>query len=213
MIHFDIAKQVRGQNGNLSLQLKGELFRREIVLLSGVSGAGKSTLLRMLSGLVSPDTGAIKCHGVVWQDGAKTMVKPADRKIALLHQDFNLFPNMTLLENLNFANSNATVDEKAELLAALELTELQNSKPHKLSGGQQQRAALARTLVQKSSLILLDEPLSAQDEDMKSRIIQLLGGLKQRSKAAWLVVSHQAPLFKGVADEQWKFEKGKITPV
>ena len=117
---------------------------------------------------------------------------------------------MTVLENLAFANPKASEGAKHELLTALRLVELRDQKPHKLSGGQQQRVALARALVQESSLVLLDEPLSAQDDAVKEDIVKLLSKLKDKKHCAWLVISHQATLFHEVADQFWVLDKGQL---
>lgn len=210
MISFDISKPLNGQDGNVNLQAKGHLIPRQLTVLSGVSGAGKTTLLKILAGLTNVKEGTVINGNMSWGEGGKLLTPPGRRNIAYLHQDFNLFPSMTIAQNLDFANPNASSKELEMLYDRLQLNELVDKRPNQLSGGQKQRAALARALVQQSALYLLDEPLSAQDQGMRAEVIRLLAQYKQEKTAAWLIVTHQKELFEGFADHFWEIEEGKL---
>ncbi|MEL7163362.1 MAG: ATP-binding cassette domain-containing protein, partial [Bacteroidota bacterium] len=163
----DVRKCLHGPVGELDLHLEFSVERGECILVGGPSGAGKTSLLRMLAGLLLPDTGRIIVGEKTWFDG-RNRLPPRERNVGFVFQDYGLFPNMTVAENLAFAAGQPDhLDAREEILTALGLTELQNRYPRQLSGGQRQRAALARTLHQRPRLLLLDEAFSALDPELK----------------------------------------------
>jgi molybdate transport system ATP-binding protein len=171
IIHIDIEKAMFTTNGKINLTFKAIILAGEIVSIYGDSGAGKTTLLRMLAGLVRPDKGIIKFGDSVWFNSDKKInIVPQNRNIGLMFQDYALFPNMTIEQNISFAQ--AIKNDKAvhELLNVFGLFELRNRRPHCLSGGQKQRVAFARVLARKPKLLLLDEPLSAVDANLRSQL-------------------------------------------
>jgi molybdate transport system ATP-binding protein len=152
-----------------------------MVVLFGPSGAGKTTVLRCLAGLDRPDTGVIRFGEETWFDAARGIYLPPQRRgIGYLTQDYTLFPHLTVLGNVTYGLDALVREERRrraeEMLARLELSGLADRYPRQLSGGQQQRAALARTLVRRPRLLLLDEPLSALDAPTR---VQLRGELRQ----------------------------------
>jgi len=152
---------------NVSLSIrKGEIFA-----LLGASGCGKSTLLRMLAGFEQTSAGDI------FLDGASLKgLEPFQRPINMMFQSYALFPHMTVEQNLAFGLKQdkldkATIERQVdEMLSMVQMQHLRKRKPHQLSGGQQQRVALARSLIKKPKLLLLDEPMGALDKKLRSRM-------------------------------------------
>jgi molybdate transport system ATP-binding protein len=212
MIRFELHKQLTASDGQLQLAIEQTIEKGQFVGLYGVSGAGKTSTLRMLAGLMKPDRGRIEVNGTVWLDTDKGIhFRPQDRKIGFLFQDYALFPNMSVRQNLSFAlekgQGKTIIDELIEMT---ELGDLQNRKPHTLSGGQQQRVALARALVRRPELLMLDEPLSALDAGMRNKLQDYLLQVHQRYGLTTLLVTHDLnELFK-LADRVFILENGQI---
>ncbi|MBI4309855.1 MAG: ATP-binding cassette domain-containing protein, partial [Candidatus Omnitrophica bacterium] len=165
MIKVKAKKDLMTSHGPIRLDVDFQITDHELVTLYGPSGAGKTTILRMIAGLTDPDEGLIEIDSEVWFDSAKGINTPVqERHISLVLQDYNLFPNMTVRQNLKYAlkdkKDEGLVDE---LLEMAHLTQLKDRKPDMLSGGQKQRAALVRALLRRPKIFLLDEPLSSLD--------------------------------------------------
>jgi molybdate transport system ATP-binding protein len=191
VILIDVEKMMLTANGRMNLAVKTKLKKGELVALFGSSGAGKTTLLRILAGLTNPDKGILKFGDTVWFDSEKRInVTPQNRNISLMFQDFALFPNMTVEQNILFAQSEKNSKEASELLALFGLTEFRKLKPNGLSGGQKQRVALARALSRKPQLLLLDEPLSALDAGMRSKLQDEISKAHQLLGGTTIMVSH-----------------------
>jgi len=165
----------------------------DLVCLLGPSGCGKSTLLRLAAGLERLQTGSIVIDDETVAAPDMHM-PPEDRRIGLMFQDFALFPHLTVLENVTFG-LNAMAASKAEtrameMLDQVGMTRHAASHPHMLSGGQQQRIALARALAPEPKLLLLDEPFSGLDTDMRARLREETLGVLKASGVATLMVTH-----------------------
>lgn len=191
IIYIDVEKHVVTADGPITLSFKTDIKMGELVALFGPSGVGKTTLLRMLAGLTNPDKGTILFGSQVWFDSEKKVnVAPQKRHISLMFQDYALFPNMSVEENIRFAQ---TVEDRSAveiLLTSFGLSELKNRKPNGLSGGQKQRVALARALARKPQLLLLDEPLSALDAEMRSALQDEIAKAHKLLGATTIMVSH-----------------------
>jgi ABC-type sugar transport system ATPase subunit len=163
----------------------------ELLCLLGPSGAGKTTLLKTIGGLIPPLHGSI-----VLNDMDVTQVKADKRDVVLLFQKALLFPFQNVLENIGFGLrmqkiSSQTIAEKCQKVMELtELTPLASKKVDELSGGQQQRVALARALVLEPSILLLDEPLSSLDPDLRQKMQHLIRRLQQQTATTMLFVTH-----------------------
>lgn len=192
MIFLDFEKQLHSVQGNFTLQVCCELTPQNLITFFGKSGAGKTTILRILAGLDSPDSGVIEVNGEVWYDArAKINLPPQKRRIGFVFQDYALFPNMSVEENLSFAlPKNADKSRVESLLEITELGALRKFKPNMLSGGQQQRVALARALVRNPQILLLDEPFSALDSAMSRKLQEELLRIHQHFKLTTFLVSH-----------------------
>tara|TARA_Y100000591_G_scaffold138809_1_gene119219 strand:+ start:153 stop:1133 length:981 start_codon:yes stop_codon:yes gene_type:complete len=162
----------------------------DIVGLIGSSGSGKTTLLRIISGLETPDSGTIQLNNEMINDKL-LCISPEKRDCSLVFQDFALFPNMTISDNIFFGkNSIKNSGLINDLIQFCNLENLLDRYPHEISGGEQQRVALVRALSIKPSLLLLDEPLSHLDSDLKQNIRNELINLFEKVKATTLFVSH-----------------------
>lgn len=212
MLEFDITKQFGKGNSSFSLDVKARLPKGKIIGIFGPSGAGKSSLLRLLSGLEKVDRGFIKINDEIWSDTAKRIfLKPQERSVGYLFQAYSLFPNMTVAENLSFAaEKNIDSIQLEELLVATQLIDKRNQYPVSLSGGEQQRAALARALVRHPSLLLLDEPLAALDEAIRTALQTYILALHKRFQPTTLLVSHDRQELANLCDLVIEINAGKI---
>lgn len=190
MIQVSIEKKLETAVGQQVVAVDFQLNKGDCCAIYGVSGVGKTTLLRIIAGLTTPDKGKITVDGTVWVDTINAVVwSPQQRGVGMVFQDYALFPNMTIEQQLRFANP-TDHNLLEELLQTMEITALRNRKPQQLSGGQQQRVALARALMQKPTLLLLDEPLSALDERLNKQMCSLLKWVQQTYRTTILMVSH-----------------------
>jgi molybdate transport system ATP-binding protein len=194
------------------LQLELNVVPAELAALFGPSGAGKTTLLRCLAGLTTPDSGLLRVNDAIWFDAtAKINLPPQQRRVGYMFQDYALFPNMTVRGNLEFAlRKGADKKRIAELLDLMELGELQHRKPDALSGGQKQRVALARALVCQPDLLLLDEPLSALDPVIRSRLQDELLRLQRHFGLTTVMVSHDVAEVYKLASQVFVIENGVV---
>ncbi len=212
LIFIDVEKKMLTANGPLKLMIQTSIQMGELVALFGNSGAGKTTLLRILAGLVAPDKGMIRFGNKVWFDSANQVnVAPQKRNISLMFQDFALFPNMTVEQNIRFAQSEKNESLINDLLGIFDLTEFRHRKPNGLSGGQKQRVALARALARKPQLLLLDEPLSALDAQMRNSLQHEIAKAHQLLGVTTLLVSHDLNEVFRLATRVICLENGIIT--
>ena len=212
MLEFDLSKQFGKGKSSFLLDVKAELPVGKIIGVFGPSGAGKSSLLRLISGLEKPDRGFLKIKKEVWSDTAqKVFLKPQQRSVGYLFQAYSLFPNMTIFENLTFAaGKNKHTKELKELLIATQLIDKKDQYPISLSGGEQQRAALARALVRRPSLLLLDEPLAALDDAIRASLQSYILELHERFQPTTLLVSHDRSELAKLCDLVIEIKEGKI---
>jgi len=191
MLKIDIQRSMLTSEGKTDLKVCSEIQSNELLCLFGHSGAGKTTLLRILAGLTTPDKGRIVFNDTVWYDSEKKInVPPQKRNVGYMFQDYALFPNMTVEKNISFAQKEKNKEEVDKLLTLFDLGTLRNQHPPKLSGGQKQRVALARALAAKPNLLLLDEPLSALDFDMRLALQHEIRKAHEVLNTITLMVSH-----------------------
>lgn len=189
---IDIKHRIFTSDGYKTLSIKEEINEKYIVEVVGQSGIGKTTFFRILSGLLVPDYGVISIgNKVILDTKNKINIPPQRREIALMFQDYALFPNMSVEENIQFAQKKKNILRIKELLNVFDLELFKDKKIQKLSGGQQQRVALARTLAQEAGIILLDEPFSAVDKEMRKKMQTEILKYQQEKEAIVFFISHQ----------------------
>ncbi|RCH55683.1 molybdenum ABC transporter ATP-binding protein [Mucilaginibacter hurinus] len=189
MITVSIEKKLRTYGGGQALKLAAEFLTGSVTKIYGPSGAGKTTLLKMLAGLVRPEKGKIVFNGETWLDTERNIdMPPQKRKIGFVFQDYALFPNMTVREHLQYATHDDAWIQR--LLAVSNMTTFTSHKPAYLSGGQQQRLAILRALATKPQLMLMDEPFSALDTQIKIVLISELQHIFNELATTVLIVSH-----------------------
>lgn len=212
MIEFRIEKKLLGPEGKMGLDVNTMIQEGEFVTLYGPSGAGKTSLFRILAGLLLPESGSIRVGDKVWFDSElKINLKPQERNIGMVFQDYSLFPNMSVRQNLEFAlekGQSRTIIE--ELLELIELNNLTNQRPAQLSGGQKQRVALARALVRRPKLLLLDEPLSALDPEMQSKLQDYILKVHQEYGLTILMISHDLIEVIKMSERVLLLKQGKV---
>lgn len=212
MIEIDVKKNLQTADGPVCLALKMNLEEDNLYAVFGKSGAGKTTLLRMLAGLTSPDEGSIKVNGETWFNSSeKINLKIKHRNIGYVFQDYALFPNMTVLQNIEYSLDKGSKSLSRNIIDVFNLEQLLNRKPDMLSGGQKQRVALARALVRKPQILLLDEPLSALDNEMRSRLQDEILYAHKEFKITTLLVSHDLPEVFKLSDWVYVLENGGIS--
>jgi molybdate transport system ATP-binding protein len=212
MIQFNAYKMLQTADGELPLDVSFTIEKGQFLAIYGNSGAGKTTLLRILAGLTQAEKTHIEVANEVWDNSQnKIHLSVQKRSIGFVFQDYALFPNLTVKENLEFAmQKNDDSKIVSELIELMELQSLQNSRPQNLSGGQKQRVALARAIVRKPKILLLDEPLSALDDEMRFKLQDYILKIHQKYQLTTLMISHSIPEIFKLSDKVIILDKGKI---
>lgn len=194
---------------NLSKEFNGHRILRdisftlkdgEIMTIVGPSGAGKTTLLRIIAGLETKDSGEILIDGKPYDSG----------KVGVVFQDYNLFPNLSVLQNITLAPTLVLKKSKTEaeqdarvLLKRLQISGREQQYPYELSGGQKQRVAIARALAMKPRILCYDEPTSALDPNLRKEVEKMILSLK-KSCLTQLIITHDLNFAENVADQMLK---------
>jgi iron(III) transport system ATP-binding protein len=188
----------------------------EIVGVLGQSGSGKSTLLRVIAGLEVPEQGSITVAGKTVVNH-KLFVQPENRGIGMVFQDYALFPHMTVKDNILFGLKGMSRSERqarlTEMLELVQMTDYAKRYPHELSGGQQQRIALARALAPKPSLLLMDEPFSNLDADLKGEIREELRLILKAANMTCMMVTHDRQDVDAICDRSISLTEEKSRAV
>jgi len=196
MISIDIEKKLRAYPGQQVLKVAAQFAAGSITKIYGPSGAGKTTFLKVIAGFVSTERGTIAANNITWLDtSSKINLSPQKRKVGFVFQDYALFPNMTVRQHLEYATDDEAWIERLLAIGGLETHAAH--KPEYLSGGQQQRLAILRALAIKPKLLLMDEPFSALDPEMKSGLLAQLNALFAEMGITVLIVSHNPQELEG----------------
>lgn len=188
----------------------------QVLAIIGSSGGGKSTLLRCLNFLETPDAGEILVNGKPLTGGTEEQIRQNRLHFGLVFQNFNLFPQYTVLQNITLAptllkqGSAQEIQRKArELLSQVGLSHKADAYPYQLSGGQQQRVAIARALALKPEVLFFDEPTSALDPELTDEVLRVIKQLA-RQKMTMLIVTHEMSFAEAVSDRVLFIEGGSI---
>lgn len=219
MIKVDIVKELHAGNGRIALQLKFDIADGELLALYGASGSGKTSMMRIIAGLLKPDKGTIEVDGAFWFDSNRRINEsPQRRDVGVVFQEYALFPNMTVRENIAFGlKKDQSTDSVDEIIKHMELQAMAHVRPGLLSGGQKQRVALARAIVRRPKVLLLDEPTSALDAALRARVQQYIRSVHEKQKMTTLLITHDMIEVARLADRVVAIEQGAIkaegTPV
>jgi molybdate transport system ATP-binding protein len=207
-----LKKTLMAPEGPFDLHVDLEIEDGECISLFGRSGCGKTSILRMIAGLQEPQEGLVRVGGKVWFDSARKIdLPPQKRATGFVFQEYSLFPNMTVEENLRFALCRG--EETAcvgEYLGLVGLKGLEQRYPSKLSGGQKQRVALARALLRHPKILLLDEPLSALDVQTRWRLQDEVLRLYEKTGITMILVSHDPFEVMKLSGRVFMLEAGRI---
>lgn len=210
MIDLRIVKQ----QGDFRLNISAELPFSGIFGLIGPSGSGKSSLFGMIAGHDAPDEGHIRIAGRTLFDSAQGVnVPPAARGIGLVFQDGLLFPHLTVRGNLRFGAGPGSEGLMAELVCALSLEHLLDRRPARLSGGERQRVAIGRALMAQPDLLLLDEPVSALDPELRGDVLTLLERLHARTATPMVYISHAPEEIRRLANVVVTLKNGAVADI
>jgi len=210
-LKIDIQHAMLTSEGKATLEVCTEIEAHELLCLFGHSGAGKTTLLRILAGLTKADKGRIVFNDDVWFDSAKKInIPPQLRNVGFMFQDYALFPNMSVERNIRFAQKVKDQNHVEMLLELFELQSLRKQKPGQLSGGQKQRVALARALAVKPNVLILDEPLSALDFEMRLALQDEIRKAHNLLYTTTLMVSHDVNEVISLASSMLFIKNGQV---
>ncbi|MFJ8794051.1 ectoine/hydroxyectoine ABC transporter ATP-binding protein EhuA [Streptomyces sp. NPDC102462] len=187
------------------------------VTLIGPSGSGKTTILRLLMTLAKPDAGTIAVDGQPLFPASEKEVREVRKKIGMVFQQFNLFPNMTVLRNITEApvtvlglDKDEAEARARELLELVGLSDKCDMRPSQLSGGQQQRVAIARALAMRPQVLLLDEVTSALDPELVAGVLDLLRDIARSTDITMLCVTHEMNFARDISDQVLMFDGGRV---
>lgn len=206
-LNFSLKESYLTISTNISLE------PNKIYAVVGPSGAGKSTFLNLISGFASISSGSI-----IWNGQEISNLPPAKRNVSILFQDNNLFPHLSVWRNLALAVTHwpkisRNNEEKLKaVMSEVGILGLESRKPSQLSGGQQSRVALARVLLQKNKILLLDEPFSALGPSLKDQMLELIKKISKNKKLLVLMVTHDPADAKKVASQTLVIKDKKIYP-
>ncbi|WEV36794.1 amino acid ABC transporter ATP-binding protein [Lactobacillus sp. ESL0677] len=215
LIKVEHLKKTFGNNEVLK-DINAEVKDGQVICLIGPSGAGKSTFLRCLNLLDQPTSGKVIFENKELTSLSEDELNTLREKMGMVFQQFNLFPHMSVLENLKLApmkvkhvTEEAATAKGKELLAQVGLADKADAFPASLSGGQQQRVAIARALAMDPEMMLFDEPTSALDPEMVGEVLKVMQDLAQKGMTM-VVVTHEMGFAKNVADQVWFMADGYI---
>ena len=191
-----------------------EIDEGNFVSIIGKSGSGKTSLLKIISGLKKQTKGTIILNNTILSDD-DTFVEPESRNLGLVVQEKVLFPHLNTRKNIEFGISSKTDKQNRsnEIMEKLNIQQLADKYPHELSGGESQRVALARSIVMKPKLLMLDEPFTGLDKELKIKIYPEIKSILQESKITCLMVTHNLNEVKALADQCFNLESGKLIEI
>lgn len=213
---FDFELYIQIHEFTLNVACQSQAKR---VVIMGQSGSGKSLMLQILAGLVKPHSGSLKINGFLYGDiEQKVWLAPRKREVGMMFQDYALFPHLTVAQNIAFGvhsgwrNPPMRLDKLTEKwLNRMHLTHLASHYPHQISGGQKQRVALARACIRQPRWLLLDEPFSALDTDLRQQMREEVSDLQKELDIPMLLITHDRADCDVLADEIWIMRNGILS--
>ena len=204
-IHYEINSQTILNNINFFID-KGEF-----ISIIGDSGSGKTTLLKIISGLKKQNKGEILLNGKILAS-EEIFIEPENRNLGLVVQEKVLFPHLKVLANVEFGipKEDNKREKAVEMLNKFHISNLMEKYPHEISGGEAQRVALARTLVTKSKVLLLDEPFNGLNEELKKDIYPDIKKILKDNKITTIMVSHNTSEVKKLSDRIFNLKNAAL---
>lgn len=214
---FHLHTQIRTKSHTFTLNATCQSHAKRLAII-GASGSGKSLTLQLLAGLLKPLSGSLKINGKCYGDTAqKYWLPPQQREMGVMFQDYALFPHLTVAQNIAFGlhagvrNPSQHIDTQTEKwLNRMQLSHLAAHYPHQISGGQKQRVALARACITQPRCLLLDEPFSALDTDLRQQMRLEIADLQRELDIPILLITHDGADCEVLADEIWRMEQGEL---
>jgi molybdate transport system ATP-binding protein len=212
----ELGMNIELRRKSFNLQVKVGVPKQGITALLGPSGSGKSTILRILAGLEHPQAGRIANEGTVWFDSGsrgqkKQFLPPQKRKVGVVFQDYALFSHLTVAQNVAYGLPRKLAkNQVAHWLERLHLQDYRDRFPHQLSGGQRQRVALARAMVTEPDLLLLDEPFSALDVNLRQYLRDELKSIIDETGCPVIMVTHDLNDARHIADRVGVLVQGRM---
>ncbi|MGM0445916.1 MAG: ATP-binding cassette domain-containing protein [Bacillota bacterium] len=207
VLKVDIKKKIE----NIIISKHFELDN-EILIFYGASGSGKTTILNCIAGLKNPDSGIIKLKDKIYFSSEnKVNVPPFKRKIGYIFQDYALFPHLNVLDNIRYSKKNRYIDNQKLniIINKCHVKKLTNRYPNTLSGGEKQRVALARALMIEPDLLLLDEPLSSIDNEMKLKLMREIKMIQEEWQIPFIYVTHSKNEARFLGNKLLSFNSNK----
>ena len=220
-LSVDIGKTLRSREREFHLRAAFS-SSDDLTVIFGASGSGKSLTIQAIAGLVTPERGRITVEDRVLFDQEQGVNLPArHRQVGYLFQDYALFPHLTVRENIAYPMKKSwqwgippRLDQRVtEIMEAFEIVSLAKNHPHELSGGQKQRVALARTMIKRPSLLLLDEPFSAMDAMLRQRMRLELLEIRKRFAVPLVLITHDPADVEVFGDTLVVFANGRVEEV
>ncbi len=209
MLSFDLEVRLRAGFHVFALDAAYQLAEGGFLGIFGASGSGKTTLLRCIAGLCRPDSGVVRMGDENWYSSSdKLFLPPQRRSVGFVFQDYALFPNMTVQGNVDYSTRNP--ERTRQLLDLTRLAEVARLFPGELSGGQKQRTALARAMGRNPRLLLLDEPLSALDEDLRYSMGEEITRIRRETGVTAILVSHSRSEISRLCSESLQLSAGRF---
>lgn len=209
LLEVSIKKKLAFFDLDISFTLK-----KGLLAVQGFSGSGKTTTLDCISGIKTPDSGYIKLNDkYMYNSDEKINIKPKNRHIGYVFQNYALFPNMKVKDNILFGvnkKDKNSIKYAMDLSERMKIEHLLERYPSDISGGEKQRVAFARALAVKPKILLMDEPFSALDEDLKQKLYQDFLEIKSNEKIPMILITHNNTEAKMLSDEIIYVENGKI---
>jgi len=201
---------IKLRRNDFTLDVKAEI-PNGITGIFGPSGHGKTSLLNSIAGIIKPDAGYIHLNGdTLFNADKKVNVKIRQRKVGYVFQDGRLFPHYTIKKNLLYGEKNPDKELFNEVVDTLQIAHLLNKKPEQCSGGEKQRAAIGRAIISGSKILLMDEPFSALDVNLRREIIPYLNRVHQKFSLPILIVSHDLPDLLSLTDNLLLLKNGRL---
>lgn len=208
MLKVNITKKMSDFKINAEFEIENE-----VAVIYGPSGSGKTTILNCISGLIEPDAGEIILHNTILFSSIKGInMKVKDRNSGYVFQDYALFPHMNITKNIKYGIKDKNKRDNAvdEIMELFKISHLKNQNPHQLSGGEKQRVALARALLSEPKLLLLDEPFSALDKEIKEILYNEFINIKSKWSIPIILITHDEYEATKLGDKIYEIINGKV---